>query len=285
MSVEDAEEAMTKLFDGYAEIYECCERPRFKPLAEDLVERAGVEEGDRVLDVGTGSGIGAFTALNRVGDEGYVLGIDQSSELLEVGRDKAREMGVDNIEFRRMSMASIDLSKDSFDHVIGNHSLCCCFHYRKAVREIRRVLKQGGRLTYSHDGRSSPRVSEVFDSVFSRFKVDDPSEEVARLREANEVLESQWGRFRDPSYAVEAMREEGFTDLETWTFTRRQTFADVEDYLRYVFTGGSNELELEEMSIERRKELRRTLVEELTPLVSDDGLVMEREIVHVSGRK
>ena len=106
MNAEEAERVLSTVFSGSAEMYDCCDGVFFEPLADELVGRAGIGEGCRVLDLGTGAGIAAFKALERAGSEGYILGIDGAEGLLAVAKEKARKRGLDNVEFRMMSMSA-----------------------------------------------------------------------------------------------------------------------------------------------------------------------------------
>lgn len=190
MDIEEAERILAGLFSGTAETYDCCDGVFFEPLAEGLVTKAEIGEGFRVLDLGTGTGIAAFKALERTGSNGCVLGIDVSSGLVAVAEEKARGIGAENVEFKVMSMGSLDLPAGSFDRVIGNFSLCCSCHYEKDLKEAYKVLKPGGRLTYNHWGPSESPIFTVMDAVFSKHKVKEPSDRLRRAREASSLQDS-----------------------------------------------------------------------------------------------
>lgn len=285
MNVEEAEKILSELFSDTAETYDCCDGVMFEPLAEELVRRAGIGEGHRVLDLGTGTGIAAFKALEAVGPSGYVLGVDMAEGLLVVAEEKAQRIGAQNVEFKVMSMGSLDLPAGSFDRVIGNFSLCCSCHYEKDLAEAYRVLNSGGKLTYNHWGPGESPVVTVMDAVFKKYKVKEPSDRLRRVREASSLLDSAWSRFKDPFAALGAMEAAGFEEREALISYTQQTYRDVEAFLDYWFTGGLGELELSEMQPERRDELRASLVGSLTPFLSEEGLVVRYEILHLSGRK
>ena len=121
-------------------MYERTQAPRTAVVAKDLAEAAGVAPGQRVLDVGTGTGVVAEAAQEAAGD-GTVVGVDQSLEMLSTGR-RSRP-GV-----RLAAASAIDLPfRDStFDAVLAGFVLS---HFRKldtALFDLIRVLKTGGRL-------------------------------------------------------------------------------------------------------------------------------------------
>ena len=116
-----------------------------QPLAVRAVDLAGVMRGQRVLDVGTGTGIAARCAANTVGSHGEVLGIDLSDGMLNAARDETKRLGLENIQFLKMDAEELEFPDNHFDAVI---SLCAVAHFPNldvALCEIRRCLKPGRR--------------------------------------------------------------------------------------------------------------------------------------------
>ena len=128
-------------YDGVAEVYERIHAPRFVEPARDLVRAADPQPGARVLDVGTGTGIAALEAGALVGDDGLVVGIDDSIGMLEVGR-RARP------HVRTLAAEAIDLPfRDaSFDTILGNFVLAHFTKYQTALYDLLRVLRPRGRI-------------------------------------------------------------------------------------------------------------------------------------------
>jgi SAM-dependent methyltransferase len=117
-----------------------------KPVGERLVALAGLGPGLRVLDLGTGVGEPAATAARRVVPGGSVLATDVAPAMLDLARARARRLGLDNIEFRRMDMAAIDLPEAGFDAVLCRWGLMFAPDVDRTLTRIRRLLKPGGRL-------------------------------------------------------------------------------------------------------------------------------------------
>jgi ubiquinone/menaquinone biosynthesis C-methylase UbiE len=93
------------------------------PVAEHLVALAKVEPGDRVLDIATGIGEPAGTAARRVGPEGSVVATDIAPGMLEIARERAAELSLDNIEFRETDAEELDLPDERFDAVLSRFGL------------------------------------------------------------------------------------------------------------------------------------------------------------------
>lgn len=131
-------------YDPVSEAFDRLSERFSAPLADGLVQRAGLTPGQRVLDVGTGSGLVARRAAQGVDPGGFVLGIDLSEGMLALAR--ARSDPAMPVEFRQMDAEALDLPKASFDVVL---SLFALLHFPdpvRALREIHGVLRPSGHL-------------------------------------------------------------------------------------------------------------------------------------------
>lgn len=130
---------------------------RIAPATEQLLDLAGVGPGYRVLDVAAGPGGQTFQAARRAGPSGSVLATDISAAMLEALADGARESGLTNVETRVMDAERLDLSSESFDVVICRDGLMLFLDPAKALAEMCRVTRRGGRvaaLVYSEEQRN-----------------------------------------------------------------------------------------------------------------------------------
>jgi ubiquinone/menaquinone biosynthesis C-methylase UbiE len=111
---------------------------------------AGLEEGEVVVDLGSGAGIDVFLSANRVGAKGRVIGIDMTDEMLAKARKNAGDNNYRNVEFRKGDIEErIPLDDGSADVVISNCVINLTVDKVKAFSEVRRVLKNGGRMVIS----------------------------------------------------------------------------------------------------------------------------------------
>ena len=116
------------------------------PSTDLMLDLAGVEPGGHVLDVAAGAGEPAITAAKRVGPTGSVLATDISANILDYAARATREQGVANLDTRVMDGEHLDLPDESFDVVISRVGLIYFPDQQRALAEIRRVLKPGGRI-------------------------------------------------------------------------------------------------------------------------------------------
>jgi arsenite methyltransferase len=102
--------------------------------------------GERVVDVGSGGGIDSLVAARMVGPTGQVVGVDMTPAMLAKARAAAAESGIGNVEFRDGYMEELPVPDGWADVVISNGVLNLTPDKQKAIGEMFRVLRSGGRL-------------------------------------------------------------------------------------------------------------------------------------------
>jgi arsenite methyltransferase len=110
---------------------------------------ADLDEGETVLDLGSGAGADVLISAGRVGSTGKAIGLDMTDEMLDLARANAREAGVENVEFVKGYIEDIPLPDASVDVVISNCVINLAADKRKVVAEAARILRPGGRLAVS----------------------------------------------------------------------------------------------------------------------------------------
>jgi ubiquinone/menaquinone biosynthesis C-methylase UbiE len=108
-----------------------------------------VEEGQIVLDLGSGGGVDVFQASKLVGENGRVIGLDATPEMIFRARETAKKHDYRNVEFRLGEIEHMPIESDSVDVVISNCVLNLVPDKRSAFKEIYRVLKPGGKISIS----------------------------------------------------------------------------------------------------------------------------------------
>jgi arsenite methyltransferase len=110
---------------------------------------AELNEGEVVLDLGSGGGIDVILSAKRVGPAGIAYGLDMTDEMLALARQNAAEAGLSNVHFLKGRIEEIPLPADSVDVVISNCVINLSTDKAAVLAEIARVLKPGGRIGIS----------------------------------------------------------------------------------------------------------------------------------------
>ena len=110
---------------------------------------AQIQNGDTVIDLGSGAGNDCFVARHETGAEGKVLGIDFTPEMINNARINAEKLGYNNVEFREGDIDNMPVSDDVADVIVSNCVLNLVPNKEKVINEIYRVLKPGGHFSIS----------------------------------------------------------------------------------------------------------------------------------------
>ena len=110
---------------------------------------AKIRKGDTVIDLGSGAGNDCFIARNETGEDGRVIGIDFTPEMIEKARSNAQKLGFTNVEFRLGDIENMPVSANMADVIVSNCVLNLIPDKDKVFKKIYSVLKPGGHFSIS----------------------------------------------------------------------------------------------------------------------------------------
>lgn len=113
------------------------------------VALAGLQEGETVLDLGSGGGIDVFLAAKKVGVKGKVIGVDMTEGMINKSRALATQYGYLNVEFRLGEIEALPIEDKTIDVIVSNCVINLSPDKERVFKEAHRVLKHTGRLLVS----------------------------------------------------------------------------------------------------------------------------------------
>jgi len=136
-------------------------------VAEKMLELTAPAPGEHVLELACGPGGLGLAAAARVAPGGHVLLSDVAAEMTAIASARAEALGLRNVSTRDLDLESIEQPDDSHDVVLCREGLMFATEPERAVREIRRVLRPGGRVALAVWGPRdrNPWLGVVFDAV------------------------------------------------------------------------------------------------------------------------
>jgi SAM-dependent methyltransferase len=145
-------------------------------LTQRLLERAGIAAGQHVLELACGPGGAGLAAAALVGDTGEVVLSDVAPEMVAVAAARAKALGLRNVRTLVLDLEAIDQPDETFDAVVCREGFMFAVDPERAARELRRVLRPGGRAAIAVWGprEQNPWLGLVFDSVSAQLGMEIP---------------------------------------------------------------------------------------------------------------
>jgi phosphatidylethanolamine/phosphatidyl-N-methylethanolamine N-methyltransferase len=156
---------VARVYENIAWFYDAFFGPTLHPGRVQAIRRLGIAPGDRVLEVGVGTGINACLYPSDC----HVTGIDFSAPMLEKARERFARKGVENVRLQEMDAASLKFASDTFDIVYAPYVISVVADPVAVVREMQRVCKPGGRIVVLNHFRSKNRAGAWMERIIAPF--------------------------------------------------------------------------------------------------------------------
>ena len=166
LSVTEVEnDFVERVYEKISTVYDLTFGPTLHPGRVDAIRRMAVRPGDRVLEVGVGTGINAALYPRDC----TVTGVDFSAPMLEKARKRIAHKGVRNMRLLEMDAAELKFADNSFDIVYAPYVISVVADPVTVAREMYRVCKPGGRIVILNHFRSASRVGSFLERIIAPF--------------------------------------------------------------------------------------------------------------------
>jgi phosphatidylethanolamine/phosphatidyl-N-methylethanolamine N-methyltransferase len=156
-----------RVYDKIAKVYDLTFGPTLHPGRLIALERMGIKPGDKILEVGVGTGINASLYPRHC----HVTGIDFSALMLEKARERVAKKGVKNVRLKEMDAANLTFADGSFDIVYAPYVISVVSDPVKVVNEMRRVCRPGGKIIILNHFKSRTAAIARVERAISPFTV------------------------------------------------------------------------------------------------------------------
>ena len=259
------------VWDALADVYDHSFSTLAYPATMQMILEARLQPGEVVLDLASGTGADAFTASPLVGATGKIIGIDIADKMVAVSNEKAAARGITNCEFQVMDAEDLSFKSGMFDAAVSKWGLMYFPDCHKAMKEVLRVLKPGGRLSALVFGRQE-RARFMTVAALAAYKIN-PTLVVA----GDGPSTFQFG----PDGAIEALlNAAGFINVRSRRFALMISCADGEKYWELLTNGiGNFADQLRRGDPGVMESVRRQAVEQAEKYNSPDGIRLPLEVV------
>lgn len=175
-----------------------------RKVTEAIVLEAAVQPGEAVLDVACGTGEPAISLASLVGESGSVTGIDISAEPLKTANERATGRGLKNASFLQADVHNLPFPDATFDCITSRLGVMFFADLPRALGELHRVLKPGGRMAILAWG---PMKQPYFEATIGTLLQEIPGSQIP-------VSACGMFKFGDPQVLGEAAGKAGFVDIK-----------------------------------------------------------------------
>ncbi len=268
---------ITDLFNKVSTVFDSNGPRYFAYFGEKLVGFAGVKEGQNVLDVASGKGASLFVSAEKVGENGKVIGIDIAEGMVRETNLEIQRRALKNAEAMVMDAENLEFINETFDHILCGFGVFFFPDYKIAFNEFMRVLKEGGRFSFTTFLRKSDDKFSWFHELVEKYL--PPYED-----ELDEYQEEESPEFHAEEGLYKILNEATFKNIQITSEEKVFVYKDEQEWWDKQWTHGAVGT-LEKIQQDKMKDFKAEVFEKLREIKGEEGIATTIYVLYALGEK
>ena len=244
-------------WDAAEALYEDAWSTLLLPAQQALLEMSDLQQGQDVIETAAGTGLVTFPVAEIIGQEGSILATDLSEKMVESGYTATEKNGLTNITFQRMNAEALECEDSHFDRALCALGLMYFPQPLTALKEMKRVLRPGGRACVAVWGeRSNCGWAEIFPIVDAQ---------------VNSAVCPLFFGLGAPNALVSSMKSAGFLEVQQHRIETTLSFQNQERLLTAMIDGGAVALAAKRFSDDTRNTVEKNFIASVADFRNENG--------------
>ncbi len=249
--------------------------PQIAPVGEVLLEGLAAQPGDKIIDLGSGTGEPALTLTRRMQGRIDITGVDSAGPMVDVAQRKVKDEGLANIRFMHMPAEQLDFADNSFDRAMSRFGVMLFNDSQQGLKEIQRVLKPGGHFSIAvwNTPETMPTLLWSYE-VFSRRIAEDAAPPLHKV--------TSLGR---PGVLDEMLAKAGFSEFSIEPHTFHYHFESFDAYWDIVEASDILKQQYDALPKDQHAVIREEIAVLANVHMNENELVIPHEFLLATGVK
>ena len=249
--------------------------PQLATIGDALLDELDTQNGDHIIDLGSGTGEPALTLARKMAGQVQITGVDAAAGMVKVAQKKVVNEKLPGIEFQTMAAEQLAFADDTFDRALCRFGVMLFEDPLQGLKEIRRVLKPGGR--YALAVWSTPETMRTLLWSHEVFK--------DRLDAQYHPPLAKVTSLGAPGIMDNLLQEAGFNTFTVKSVTFHYEFESFDDYWDAVESSDILKMQYDALPENQRSEIRDEVGRFARDFIKDGNLVIPHDYLLVSGNK
>lgn len=270
----EVKKGITELFNKVSPVFDSNGPRFFAYFGERLVQLSEVKVGEKVLDVATGKGASLFSSAKKVGEYGTVIGIDIAEGMVKETSLEIQRRGIKNTEVMVMDAEELEFTSEKFNHIHCGFGIFFFPNYKVALNEFMRVLKVGGRFSFTTFLNKNDKKFIWLDKLVEKY--------LPELEE--EAQEENGPNFDTEEELYKILDEANFKNIKILNEEKTFFYKDEQEWWDKLWTHGYLTL-LEAIPQDKMAEFKTEVFDNLSKIKEPEGIAVTMFVLYAFGEK